>query len=143
MFERMEIIESIYEVGAPSKNNQRAEADQFSFGRKQNRGGASSPSKPKKGCTDKRKRNDVGYPIDAPTGAKKTCILHGPGHSFGECKVLQDYSENHIAQRPFKDKQACSGGNKRGKTVKFKIALEEANAVKSHDEPIPKKIKNT
>ena len=65
-------------------------------------------------------------------------MLHGPGNSSKEFKVLQDYSENHIAQRPFKDKQACSGGNKRGKTVKFKIALEEANAVKSHDEPIPK-----
>ena len=68
-------------------------------------------------------------------------MLHGPGHSTEECKVIQDYSENHIAQQPFKDKQARSGGNKRGKTVKFEGASEEANVMKYHDEPIPRKKK--
>ena len=68
-------------------------------------------------------------------------MLHGPGHSSEDFKVLQDYSENHITQRPFKDKQARSGGNKCGKTVKLKSASEEVNVMKYHDEPIPKKKK--
>ena len=80
-------------------------------------------------------------PSDAPTGAKNIFMLRGPGHSSGEFKVIQDHSENHIAQRPFKDKQSRSDSNKRGKTVKFKSASEEANVMKHHDEPIPKKKK--
>ena len=44
-------------------------------------------------------------------------------------------------QRPFKDKQAHYGGNKREKKVKFESASEEANIIKSHDEPIPRNKK--
>ena len=68
-------------------------------------------------------------------------MLNVPRHSYKECKVIQDYSEKHIAQQTFKDKQAHSGGNKRGKTVKFEGASEEANVMKYYDEPIPKKKK--
>ena len=60
--------------------------------------GAASPSNPEKGRSGKRKINDAGHPSNAPTGAKKTCILHGPGHSTEDCKVLQYSSKNHIAQ---------------------------------------------
>ena len=55
--------------------------------------------------------------------------------------MLQDYSDNNIAHRPFKDKQARSGGNKPVKTVKFESTSEEANVMKYHDEPIHKKKK--
>ena len=88
MFERMEIAKAICEGLAPSKNTQQAESDRASFGRKKNGGGASSPSKPEKGYAGKHKRNNVGHPRDAPTGAKKICMLHGPGHSSKEYKVL-------------------------------------------------------
>ena len=104
MFERMEIAEAIYEGGAPSKNSQQAEADRSSFGRKQKGEGSASPSNPEKGRADKRKRNDAGHPSNAPNGKKKTCIFNGPGHSSEECKVIREYSEKHVEQRPFKDK---------------------------------------
>ena len=77
----MKITEAIYVGGSPSKNNQRAESDRASFGRKQKGGGAASPSKPENGLTGKRKGNHAGHPSNAPTGAKKICMLHGPGHS--------------------------------------------------------------
>ena len=137
----MEITEMIYEGGSPSKNNQWAEANRSSFGRNKKGGGAASLSSPKNGRTGKRKGNDTEHPRYAPTGANNTCMLHGPGHSSEECKVLKEYSKNHIAQQSFKDKQAHSVGNKSGKTVKFKSASEEANVMKYHDEPIPKKKK--
>ena len=131
----------IYEEGAPSKNNQQAEADHASFGRKKKWGGSDSPPNSEKGFTGNRKRNDAGHPSDAPTGAKNTYLLHVPGHSSKECKFLKDYSENHVAQWPFKNKQARSSGNKRSKIVNFESASEEANIIKSHDEPIPRKKK--
>ena len=77
------------------------------------------PSNPKKGRAGNCKRNDAGHLSDAPTGEKNTYMLHGPRNPMEECKVLQEYSEKHIAQQPFKDKQDRSGGNKGGKTVKF------------------------
>ena len=92
MFERTEIVDAIYEGGAPSKNTQHSEDDRASSGRKQKVGGSASPSNPEKGCTSKRKRNDAGHPSNAPTGAKKICMLHGPGHSPKEWKVLREYS---------------------------------------------------
>ena len=48
---------------------------------------------PKKGDYGKRKRKHAGQLIGAPTGAK-TCVVHGPGNSAEECKVLRGYSEN-------------------------------------------------
>ena len=90
MIKLMEIAEAIYEGGAPSKNTQREEANRASFGRKQKGGGAASPSIPEKGRSGKRKRNDAGHPINYPTGKKKTCMLHIPGHSSKKCKVIQD-----------------------------------------------------
>ena len=93
----MKIVESIYEGGSPLKNIQQAEADRASLGRKQKIRGYALPSNPKKGRAGKLKRNYVGHPSDAPTGAKNTCILHGPRHSSEECKVLQEYSKTFAA----------------------------------------------
>ena len=70
MFERMEIAETIYKGGSPSKNNQRAESDRASFVRKKKRGGSASPSNPEKGQAGKHKKKYSGHPSDAPTGAK-------------------------------------------------------------------------
>ena len=77
----MKITEAIYVGGSPSKNNQRAESDRASFGRKQKGGGSASPSNPENGLAGKRKGNDAGHTSDAPTGEKNTFMLHGPGHS--------------------------------------------------------------
>ena len=141
MFERMEITEAIYVGGAPSKNTQRAEYDCASFVSNQKVGGSALTSNPKKGRAGKRKKSDVGHPSNAPTGAKKTCMLHVPGHSSDEWKLLKYYSKNYIAQRPFKYKEACSGGNKCANIAKINKATQEVNRMKYHDEPIPKKKK--
>ena len=141
MFERTEIAESIYGGGALYQNTQQAEADWASIGRIKKIGASALPSKTEKGNSGKCKRNYAGHPSDDPTGAKNTCLLHGSRHSSEECRVLKEYTKKRSAQHPYKDKQACSGGNKRAKTVKFKDTIQEVNTMKSHDEPIPKKKK--
>ena len=65
--------------------------------------------------------------------------MHGPGHSSEDCKFLQECIEKRLAQHTYKEKQALSGGNKRIKTVNCEGASEEANVMKSHDEPIQRK----
>ena len=94
-----------------------------------------------KGRTDKLKRNDEGHLRDAPTGVKNTCMLHGPVHSSIDFKFLKEYSEKHVPQQPFKEKEARYGGNKRGKTIKFERAAEEVNIMKLHDGPTPRNKK--
>ena len=57
----------------------------------------------------------------------------------GPC--LKDYSKKHVAQQPFKDKSARSGGNERANTIKFNDVTQQVNTMKSHNEPIPKQKK--
>ena len=45
------------------------------------------------------------------TGAKKW-LVHGPGHSTEEWKVLKEYSGKYAVQRPHTKKQARSSGKK-------------------------------
>ena len=78
---KRKFAEAIYEGGAASKNNQREESDHASYGRKKKGGPSALPSNPEKGRSGKRKRTNAGHTRDDPTGAKKTCLLHGPGHS--------------------------------------------------------------
>ena len=80
IFEHTEIAEAIYKGGAPYKNNQRAEADRVSYGRKKKVGASASPSNSKQGRTGNCKRSNASHPSDEPTGANKTCLMHGPGH---------------------------------------------------------------
>ena len=68
-------------------------------------------------------------------------MLHGPGHSMEECKVLKEYSTKYTAQRPNNEREARSGSNKKcGKIVKFDRTTEEMNLMTAHDAPIPRKI---
>ena len=89
MFERMKIVESIYEGGEPSKNTQQVESKRASL----DRGGKGEAStltyNPETGRAGKRKRKNTGHPSDVPNGAKKTCMLYGPGHSLEEWKILK------------------------------------------------------
>ena len=67
-------------------------------------------------------------------------MLHGPGHSTEECKVLKEYSAKYAVQQPHNEKEACSVGNrKRGKTVKIYGATEEVNNMAAHDAPTGRK----
>ena len=53
--------------------------------------------------------------------------------------MLKDYYKKHVAQRPLKDKEARSGGNKHTNTAKFNDTVQEVNTMKYNDEPTPKK----
>ena len=81
MFEQVEISEQIYEGGTPSKKRTRADANHDGHVRKCKRGEATSPTNPDKGRAGKIKAKNAGHPSDVKTGAKKTCMLHGPGDS--------------------------------------------------------------
>ena len=104
MFNCKEIVEAVYKGGSLPKNTQQAESDRSSFGRYQKGGGDAASSNPNKCCAGKCKKNDAGHTSNAPTGAKKTYMLHGPRHSSEECKVLKGYSKKQVVQQPFKDK---------------------------------------
>ena len=80
-----------------------------SYGRKQKRGEARSPINPKKGNSGKRKETNADHPSDGPTSEKNTCLLHGPGNSSEECKLLKVFSEKYAAQRPHIETEACYG----------------------------------
>ena len=44
--------------------------------------------------------------VDQPTGnSKPTCLIHGPGHSPDECKVLGDFGSKYAKSRPTKDRE--------------------------------------
>ena len=74
-----------------------------------------------------------------PTGAKHTCLLHGPGNSSEECKLLKVYSEKYAAQRPHKPTEARSGGKpNRGKVVELDDNTQEVNTMENHGDPIPR-----
>ena len=102
LFEGMEVAEKIYKGRNTSKNPPREGANRASHGRKRNVGEAASPTNPETGRSVKLKTRNTGHPIDRPTGGKK-CLLHCPGHSTEECKVLKDYSTNYATQRPHKE----------------------------------------
>ena len=57
MFKCMEIAESIYKGGEPSKNTQWSEADRASIGRGETGGASDLPTNHEKGRADKRKIN--------------------------------------------------------------------------------------
>ena len=87
MFERMEISESIYEgVVEPSyKKPTRAYTNLSCHSRQKIIESAYSWTLPEKGesAGKRRKRH-----VDSPTEKSKICLIHGPGHSSEECKVL-------------------------------------------------------
>ena len=56
MFKLIEILEQVYGGGAPSKITARSYSNNASHGRKRNGGEAASPTNPKKGRADKRKK---------------------------------------------------------------------------------------
>ena len=101
IFKNMEITKQVYEGVTPSKTTIRVDTKCASHRRKQKGGEPASPTNPEKGCAGKRKKKHAGHTSNRPTG-EKTCLLHGPGHSSEECRVLKYYSKKYAAQRPNK-----------------------------------------
>ena len=89
MFERMDISEQVYKGGTPSKTPTREESNRDGHVRKWEGGETASSTNRDKGRTRKRKTKHSGRLSGALTGAKKTCILHGPGHSSEACKLIK------------------------------------------------------
>ena len=89
MFERMEISEQVYSGVTPYKKPIKEDSNCASHVKKINRGEAASPTNPNKGRTVKRKTKNAGHASDCPNGGKKW-LLHGPGHSMEECKLLKE-----------------------------------------------------
>ena len=94
---------------------------------------------PDKGRAGKRKTRNEASPSNKTTSAEKTCFLHGPGHSSGECKLLKEYSKKYASQHPHKYNQAHSGSKtNRGNSVEFDSSIKDAS-IMEHGDPIPKK----
>ena len=51
--------------------------------------------------SDKRRKSYVDHPKDR---SKLTCIIHGPGTSSDECKVLRNFGSEYSKRRPAKDR---------------------------------------
>ena len=101
MFERVEISEYIYEgVVEPSyKKTIRADTNCADHSRQKRGESTLSWNRPEKGeIADKRRKRHV----DSPTGKSKICLIHGPGHSTEECKILGDLGTNYANIRPTK-----------------------------------------
>ena len=105
-FEQLEIAEKFYGGGKPSQTPTRAYAKDGGHVSKLKGGEDALPTNPKKGRSGKRKTKNAGHPSDALTGDKKTCMLHGPGHSSEQCKVINIYSKKYAAQQTHKNKVA-------------------------------------
>ena len=48
----------------------------------------------------KLRKSYVYHPKDR---SKLTCLIHGPGHSSDECKVLVDFGSKYSKSRPTKE----------------------------------------
>ena len=103
MFEHMEIAESIYKgIVEPYYNKQtRSDSNRAGHGRHKIVEAASSWTRPEKGENAGKRRKRHVY---SPTGKSKTCMIHGPGHSSEECKVLGDCGDKYSNSRPTKNR---------------------------------------
>ena len=89
LFKRMEVAEKNYKGGNNSKTTITEDTNHTSHGRKRKGGEAASPTNTEKIRAGKHKTRNVGHPSDRPIRGK-TCLLHGPGNSTEECKVLKN-----------------------------------------------------
>ena len=103
MFERMEITESIYEgvVETYYKKPTQADANRSGQSRKKRGEDSSSWNFPEKveSAGKRRKRH-----VDSLMGKSKNCLIHGPGNSSEECKVLGEFGTKYANSRPTKDR---------------------------------------
>ena len=103
MFDRMEIFESIYEVVVEPSYKKSYPGRHQPFWSQQ--------------AKDMRIRLVVDSPqegwerwqahkqrVDITTGKSKTCLIHCPGNSSEECKVLGDFGTKYANVRPTKDR---------------------------------------
>ena len=99
--EIMEVVDKIYEGGNTYKTPSRTNSNRASHDGKRKGGESASPTNPETGRAGKRKTRNAVHPIYHPTGGK-ICLVHGPGHSEEQCKLLKDYSAKYSDQQPNK-----------------------------------------
>ena len=58
------------------------------------------PTKPEKGHAGNIRTKNVVSMSKKTTSVTNTCLLHGPGHSSEDCKLLKEYINKYAAQHP-------------------------------------------
>ena len=98
----MKIAEPIYEcVVEPSyKKPTRSDANRAGHSRNKRGEDALSRIHPETGKSAGRRRNIY---VDRSERKSKTCLIHGPGYSSDECKVLGDFGAKYAKGKPTKD----------------------------------------
>ena len=64
--------------------------------------------------------------VDHPQGESKNCLIHFPGNSSDECKVMGDFGSKYVKSTPTKDR-----GNDTVPRNKFNIQQENNDIVNS------------
>ena len=109
MVKRMETADQVYEGGTPSKNNHNWEDPNRASYRTNEGGECASSSNLEKGRTGKLKRKHADRSRNESTGAK-ICMMHIPGHSTEECKVLREFSKKTHGPRATKRRRQREEG---------------------------------
>ena len=102
MFEQMEISESIYKgvVDTSYKKPTQSDANCAGHSSQMRLEDDLSQTHPTMGESSDKRRKIYVY---RSTGEMKTCLIHIPGHSSDECKVLVDFCANYAKGRHTKD----------------------------------------
>ena len=102
MFERMYISESIYEGVVEPYYKQSTKADSTCAGHSRGNIGESASSNTYSAISESSGKRRKIY-VDYPMGKSKTCLIHGPGNSSDECKVLGDFGSKYAKTGRTKD----------------------------------------
>ena len=95
----MEIAEYIYErVVEPSYKKPTREDSNRAGHRRHKRGEAALSWTCPKECESTGEI--IKRHVDSPVGKSKKCLIHSPGHSSEECKVLGDFGTKYTTSRP-------------------------------------------
>ena len=97
----MDIAESIYEVVVETSHTKTTKADANRDGHIRLKRGKSALSNnySEMSKSTEGAKIHADHPKDRP---KPTCLIHGPGHSSDECKVLRDFGSRYAKSRPTK-----------------------------------------
>ena len=97
----MEIAESIYKDLVETSYKKTTQAYSNRAGRSSNKRGESALSKTRTETWESSGKRRKRY-IDNSKRESKTCLVHGPVHSSGECKVLGYFGSKYMNGKPTK-----------------------------------------
>ena len=95
MFERTDIVESIYEGLVELSNKYYTSEYATCYGNSRKKRGEAASSHTYSAMSDSAGKSRNIY-LDHPMGESKICLIHGPGHSSDECKVLGAFGSKYV-----------------------------------------------